>query len=426
MATSPLNVPIPAIDELTQNNVRLLQQSLADAAQVASPDAPAAAELALARSNTRALSFVLGLGLHGVYRFLRDKIAPQAIPIKASKTFLDGWLDTYGLPRKGASHAFGAATGSGVAGVTLAAGTLLQRADGAQYKTTADATVASDGTLGVQLVALVPGLAGNAAARTRLELVSPVGGVDTGFVADAASGVSGGADVETDAEAIYRLQQRLSNEPMGGSPADYARWALQVPGITRAWGVRNPAGATRAGVFIMADGMENEDFQTALDVKEQASPETVMAEAESSKKNVEAILKGGDLYNVDGKDKKRKKSHDLWPAVLMVFLLLVAGGALYALDPLGWRSEQPVAATPPAAENDTAQQPPAPADDTAQQSPASENDTARQPPATENDTAQQPPAPASENLITDPEALTNITLLDVKQYYVIEMKDFIM
>lgn len=171
-------------------------------------------------------------------------------------------------------------------------------------------------------------------------------------------------------------------------------------------------------IFIMADGMENEDFQTALDVKEQASPETVMAEAESSKKNVEAILKGGDLYNVDGKDKKRKKSHDLWPAVLMVFLLLVAGGALYALDPLGWRSEQPVAATPPAAENDTAQQPPAPADDTAQQSPASENDTARQPPATENDTAQQPPAPASENLITDPEALTNITLLDVKQYYV--------
>ncbi len=254
MATSPLNVPIPAIDELTQNNVRLLQQSLAEAAQAASPDAPAAAELALARSNTRALSFVLGLGLHGVYRFLRDKIAPQAIPIKASKSFLDGWLDTYGLPRKGASHAFGAATGSGVAGATLAAGTLLQRADGAQYKTTADAMVAGDGTLGVQLVALVPGLAGNAAAHTRLELVSPVGGVDTGFVADAASGLSGGADVETDAEAIYRLQQRLSNEPMGGSPADYARWALQVPGITRAWGVRNPAGATSAGVIIMADG----------------------------------------------------------------------------------------------------------------------------------------------------------------------------
>ena len=53
---------------------------------------------------------------------------------------------------------------------------------------------------------------------------------------------------------MYRLQQRLSSEPLGGCPADYARWALQVPGITRAWGVRNPAGPTSAGVIIMADG----------------------------------------------------------------------------------------------------------------------------------------------------------------------------
>lgn len=254
MAASPLNVPIPAIEELTHNNIRLLQQSLAEAAQTASPDRPAAAELALARSNTRALSFVLGLGLHGVYRYLRDKIAPQAIPIKASKAFLDGWLETYGLPRKGASHAFGEASGTGVAGTLLAAGTLLQRADGAQYKTAADAAVAVNGSVAVRLVALVPGRAGNAPGSARLELVSPVSGIDSGFVADAVSGLSGGADLESDAEAIYRLQQRLSNEPMGGSPADYARWALQVSGITRAWGLRNPSGPTSAGVIIMADG----------------------------------------------------------------------------------------------------------------------------------------------------------------------------
>jgi uncharacterized phage protein gp47/JayE len=49
------------------------------------------------------------------------------------------------------------------------------------------------------------------------------------------------------------LQQRLSNEPMGGAPADYARWALATPGITRAWGIRNPAGPCTAGVVIMAD-----------------------------------------------------------------------------------------------------------------------------------------------------------------------------
>ena len=78
--------------------------------------------------------------------------------------------------------------------------------------------------------------------------------LDSAFTADVASGMSGGADLESDDLAVYRLQQRLANEPMGGSPADYARWALTVASITRAWGVRNPAGPTSAGVIIMADG----------------------------------------------------------------------------------------------------------------------------------------------------------------------------
>lgn len=254
MMAAPLNVPIPSIDELTQNNARLLQQSLAEAVQVAGPAQLTQAELTLARSNTRALSFVLGLGLHGVYRYLRDKIAPQAVPIKSGKAFLDGWLDTYGLTRKAASPAFGSASGSGVAGAVLVEGSLLQCADGTQYKTTADATVAPDGTIKVDLIALLPGAVGNAPAAAELQLVSPVNGVDSSFTAGASSGLSGGADVESDKDAIYRLQQRLANEPMGGSPADYARWALQVAGITRAWGIRNPTGPTSAGVVVMADG----------------------------------------------------------------------------------------------------------------------------------------------------------------------------
>ena len=254
MAQSPLNVPIPSIAELTQNSARLLQQSLADAIQSANPAQLTPTDVALARSNVRALSFVQGVGLHGAYRYLRDFVARQAIPIKAADEFLDGWLNTYGLLRKPASAAFGAVNGTGVAGSILAAGTLLQRADNRQYKVTADAVVAAGGTVVAQVIALLPGIASNTAGGTKLQLVSPVSGVDSAFTADAVSGLSGGADVEKDSEAIYRLQQRLSNEPMGGSPADYTRWALQVPGITRAWGLRNPSGPTSAGVIIMADG----------------------------------------------------------------------------------------------------------------------------------------------------------------------------
>jgi len=253
MSTTPLNVPIPSIEALSQNAARLLQQALADAAQNSNTANLSAADLELARSNVKALAFVQGAGLHGAYAYLRDFIARQAIPIKSVKEFLDGWLETYGMKRKDASAATGTAPGTGVDGTLLEAGTLLQAQDGRQYSVVADVVVAS-GVVTPSLIALLAGADGNLVAGAPLTLVSPVSGINADFTADAVSGLSGGADVESDALAVYRLQQRLANEPMGGCPADYARWALTVSSITRAWGIRNPAGPTSAGVIIMADG----------------------------------------------------------------------------------------------------------------------------------------------------------------------------
>lgn len=248
-----LNVPIPSVNEATQNAARLLQQSLSQASQTATPAALSSVDLELARSNVKALSFVQGVGLHGAYRYLRDFIARQAIPIYSAGEFLDGWLATYGLVRKEPSAATGTASGTGVNGSVLAAGTVLRDDQGRQYQTSAGVVVSADGIVMPSLIALVPGLASNAVVGLALSLVTTVAGVDSGFTVTAAA-LGGGADAETDAQAVYRLQQRLANPPMGGSPADYAGWALQTAGITRAWGVRNPAGPTSAGVIIMADG----------------------------------------------------------------------------------------------------------------------------------------------------------------------------
>ena len=253
MSTTPLNVAIPDIDQLTQNAARSLQQSLAQAVQSAQPAQLSPVDLELARSNIKALAFVQAVGLHGAYRYLRDFVARQAIPIKAEGEFLEGWLESYGMVRKSAAAASGTASGTGLAGSLLPTGTLLQSADGRLYKVSEDAVV-SGATVQPALIAAQAGLAGNLAAGTALNLVSPVLGIDTAFTADAPSGLSGGADVETDAQAVYRLAQRLANEPMGGSPEDYARWALAVPSITRAWGLRTPFGPCTAGVIIMADG----------------------------------------------------------------------------------------------------------------------------------------------------------------------------
>lgn len=258
-----LNVPIPNIQQATDNAARLLQQSLSQAAQTADPASLSSVDLELARSNVKAFAFVQGVGLHGAFRYLRDFIARQAIPIYSADEFLNGWLDTYGITRKEPAAAVGSAAGTGVPASLLEAGTLARDDQGRQYKVTADVAVALDGTVTLGLIAVVPGLAGNAVAGLELTLVSPVNGVDSTLIVSV-NGLSGGADQESDPEAIYRLQQRLGNEPMGGSPADYARWALEVAGITRAWGVRNPAGPTSAGVIIMADGNAAPGLPTAI------------------------------------------------------------------------------------------------------------------------------------------------------------------
>lgn len=262
MRGTPLNVPIPSIDELTQTSARHLQQSLAQASQSGSTATLTAADIEIARSNTRAFSFVIGMGLHAAYRYLRDFIARQAVPIYSEDKYLDGWLKTYGLPRKEASAAFGKASGTGIDGYLLEAGTLLQSKDGRQYQVIADVVVTGSAVT-PSLIATVVGGAGNLAPGETLTLVSSVVGIDSAFTADPESGMSGGADREKDGQAAYRLAQRLANEPMGGAPADYARWALTVPGITRAWGVRSPAGPTSAGVIIMADGNVPDGLPTA-------------------------------------------------------------------------------------------------------------------------------------------------------------------
>lgn len=255
MSTSPLGTPVPSINDLQANAARQIQQGLASAQQAAAPSAgQGIADLELSRSNVKAIAFVLGMALHGAYRYLRDFIAPQAIPIKSTGKFLTGWLETYGLPKKGAAIASGSVAGTGIPATLLTAQAIMQTTDGRQYAVSADVAVGVGGAIAATVNALVAGAAGNLPGGTVLTMVSPINGIDPTFTVAMPNGITGGADEEKPAQATYRLQQRLANEPMGGSPADYARWALKVPGITRAWGLRNPAGATTAGVIIMADG----------------------------------------------------------------------------------------------------------------------------------------------------------------------------
>jgi hypothetical protein len=131
----------------------------------------------------------------------------------------------------------------------------------------------------------------------------------------------------------------------------------------------------------MADGMEDDDFQTVAAAQVDTASKTIIDEAASSKKVVDDILEDSKFHDLPVQEKKRKKLGAVGWAVMLVFLLLTAGIAVYVLDPLGWSA------------------------------PGSETQSAEKytPP---------PPSSTDENLITDPAELANITLLDVKQYYV--------
>lgn len=54
--------------------------------------------------------------------------------------------------------------------------------------------------------------------------------------------LTGGTDQEDDASLRARLRARIQQPPHGGALYDYVNWALEVPGVTRAWAYASELG----------------------------------------------------------------------------------------------------------------------------------------------------------------------------------------
>lgn len=186
----------------------------------------------LRRSNLAVLGRMHAAGVHGLYGYLAW-LAEQLMPDTAETVFLDRYAGIWGVLRLPAAYAVGPVAVTGTTGATVPAGTTLQRSDGAQFVATADATLVS-GAAEVPVAAVEAGAAGNALSGTQMSFVTPVPGVSTAALV-AAPGLTQGADAESDAALRVRLLARIQQPPMGGSASDYVAWALQVPGVTRAW-----------------------------------------------------------------------------------------------------------------------------------------------------------------------------------------------
>jgi uncharacterized phage protein gp47/JayE len=209
----------------------------------------------LRRSVMRVLAWVqAGLAfLH--YGFL-DWIALNATPFTATEEFLDAWAAIAPTPviRLTPQAATGYAAFS-TTGATIPAGTLMAIADAAQYVSTA-AGVVSGSTVTVAIAAVVAGSAGNADIGSPVSLSTVVPGV-TSSSGTFSTAIAGGTDVETDAALRTRMLESYANPPSGGDAADYVTWALEVPGVTRAWTRSNGMGAGTVVVYFMMDVSES-------------------------------------------------------------------------------------------------------------------------------------------------------------------------
>ncbi|MDH1088849.1 baseplate J/gp47 family protein [Pantoea brenneri] len=212
-------------------------------------------------SNMRVLGDVCAGMSHLHFGFL-DWIARQTNPSTATGEFLAMWGALVRVYRKPATAATGQSVPiTGTVGYTAKAGTVLNRGDGYQYTLDTDLTIGSTGTVLGSVTAVLPdasadssggGASGNAAAGTSLRFDIVIEGIDSSVTLTTA--ITGGTDIEGEEAFRSRVLGAFQNTPQGGSDADYKKWALAVPGVTRAWVVRRLMGAGTVGVYIMLDG----------------------------------------------------------------------------------------------------------------------------------------------------------------------------
>ncbi len=203
----------------------------------------------LRRADVEVYARVLGGVAYGLYGFV-DYLANQLMYDTAEMEYLERWAALWKIARKPAVAAAGTVTFTVQVGALVPSLTLLQALDKVQYQTTADAVVV--GTVATApIAAVVPAAAGNRAAGQSLSLVSPVLGVQPTATAGL---LSGGSDQESDVALRARFLARIQTPPQGGAAPDYVAWALQVPGVTRAWVYPLELGLGTVTVRFVRDG----------------------------------------------------------------------------------------------------------------------------------------------------------------------------
>lgn len=160
----------------------------------------------------------------------------ELLPDRAVGAGLDRWGVLLALPRKGATAArkANALRISGTIGSTFSSGAVLVSAAGLRYEINESGTMPAEEVIDVDVIAIDTGSATRLGAGEQLTFVEQIVGIaETAELQLALD--EDGEDAEQDGAYSARLVSRLQQPPLGGAAEDYRQWALQVPGIARAF-----------------------------------------------------------------------------------------------------------------------------------------------------------------------------------------------
>lgn len=229
----------------------------------------------IANSVLRVMADSMAGLAHLVLRYI-DWLARQLMP-DTSET---EWLDRHGdiwltnadesTGRKAATFADGVLSLTGTPGTIIPNGTEFDASGasgGVTLQVIEQVFIGSTATP-IRFVSLTAGRTGLVVDDT-VSITDPI----TGFSDATIGSINDGIAQETDEELRMRVLERIREPPMGGDAEDYVAWALQVPGVTRAWCAPNEMGIGTVTLRFMCDSLRATDdpmtdgFPLASDVQ---------------------------------------------------------------------------------------------------------------------------------------------------------------
>lgn len=250
---------------------------------------------ALRRADAKVAARALSGAAYELYGF-QNWIARQSNPATCDETMLLSWADwRLDDGPKDAVAAVGLASVAGSSGVLVDAGQLYQSKDGRRY-VVSEAVKLVAGRANLKLIAEDVGALGNIEGGT-LTAVTPVTGVNPDAEIGA-EGIVGGAEKESIEALRSRVQAAFKNPSKVGSGADFEEWALEVPGVTRAWALPRWMGPGTFGLAFVRDGdpdiiptaSQVAEVQAYLDIKRPVTAEVYALASEAKALNFRVLL----------------------------------------------------------------------------------------------------------------------------------------